>query len=309
MVAFLQAFGVSKMSNPLPDPDLAGQVLRFADRHGADHRSFPTGVAGLTLVRTRAPTALEAQAYHPLVCLVLQGRKESYLGRERVEFTAGNAVIISLDLPTRARVIEASPLRPYVALALRLDLDLVRSLALEMEPVVEAAEQPARAIEPGPVDAALVDAMRRLFALVDAPQDRPVLEPMIVREIHYRLLTAPHGGMLRRLAQRDSHASRIHRVLARIRGDCTTAFSVAELATLAGMSPSSFHDHFRAVTNTTPLQYIKDMRLLEARQRLRSGGDPVSSVAFAVGYESPTQFSREYARKFGVTPRADRDAA
>jgi len=297
------------MSNPPPDPALAAQVIGFADRHGADHRSFPTGVEGLTLVRTRAPTVLVAQAYHPLVCLVLQGRKESYLGRERVEFAAGSAVIISLDLPTRARVVEASPLRPYVALALALDLDLVRRLAMELGPVPEAVEPPARAIEPGPVDAALVDAMRRLFALVEAPQDRPVLEPMIVREIHYRLLVASHGGMLRRLAQRDSHASRIHRVLARIRGDCSAAFTVAELAALAGMSPSSFHDHFRAVTNTTPVQYIKDMRLLEARQRLRSGGDPVSSVAFAVGYESPTQFSREYARKFGVPPRADRDAA
>lgn len=294
---------------PLPAA-LAAAVVRFADARRADHRPTPCGVAGLSVVRARAPTPHEAVLYNPLVCLVLQGRKESALGADRVAFDAGAAVIVSLDVPTRARVVEATPEVPYAALALRLDLGMIRALSHQIGlPEAEVGPDPARAIAAGDADPALVDAMGRLFALDAAPQDRAVMAPLITREIHYRLLRAPQGAMLRRLARGDSHASRIHRVLAHIRDDCTAPFAVPELATRAGMSASSFHDHFRAVTGTTPLRYIKDMRLLEARERLQTSADPVSTVAFAVGYESATQFSREYARKFGRPPRADRAAA
>lgn len=284
---------------------LIADICRFADAQGADHRPCMTGVEGLSIVRARAPTHFEPGLYDPLLCVVLQGRKESFFGADQVRFGAGEALIVSLDLPTSSRVTEATAAAPYVALALQIDIGVIRGLSDELELLGQGQGQ---AMESGAADEALVDAMGRLFALTHTPGDVPVMRPLLVREVHYRLLQARHGGMLRSLARRDSHASRIHRVLAHIRKDCTAAFSVPDLAAMAGMSGSSFHDHFKAVTATTPLQYIKEMRLLEAR-RLLTEGEPVTGVAFAVGYESPTQFSREYSRKFGLPPSEDRAAA
>ncbi len=148
--------------------------------------------------------------------------------------------------------------------------------------------------------------MRRLVALTDKPADADALAPLVLRELHYRLLQADHRTMLRRLLRRDSNASRIARAIARIRADLTAPLSVPELAQVATMSTSTFHHHFKDVTATTPLQYQKSLRLLEARRRIRDEGRTVTEAAFGVGYQSSTQFSREYARTFGVAPREDR---
>ena len=289
------------------DENLVARVCSYADAHGAPEVPFETGIEGFTLVRCRAPTALEAMVYSPLLCLVLQGRKESYLGDARVSFGRGDSLIVSLDVPTVSRVTEASIRSPYVALALQLDMAVIRNLYDEAGEA-EIADGQARAIESGEADEAMVEAMGRLFDLVERPVEQRVLLPLLKREIHFRLLLARHGGMLRRLSHRDSHASRIARALSRIRKDFMEPLKVAELADVAGMSPSSFHEHFKALTATTPLQYQKDLRLLEARRRLIGGEESVSGVAFGVGYESPTQFSREYSRKFGTSPREDRMA-
>jgi transcriptional regulator GlxA family with amidase domain len=149
------------------------------------------------------------------------------------------------------------------------------------------------------------DPLARYLALMDAPLDAQVLGPSILREIHFRLLMSPIGGMLRNLLLIDSHASRVARAIQRIRTGFREPLAVADLARTAGMSVSSFHEHFRSVTGTTPLQYQKDLRLIEARKFLASGGQPVSMAAYAVGYESPTHFSRDYARKFGTPPSRD----
>ena len=292
----------------MPVTDLIDGICRYADRRGANHLPQPTEVEGLSIVRCRAPTLQEHSSYDPLLCLVLQGAKESALGHERIRFGAGEALIVSLDLPTVSQVVEASPSRPYVALALALDLAMLRGLADEIDAPGES-EGASRAIETGVAAERLVAAMGQLFALVEDPVERRVMAPLLKREIHFRLLMAAHGGMLRRLALRDSHESRIHRVLGHIRTDYAAPLRVPDLADMAGMSPSSFHEHFRAITASTPLQYIKDMRLLEARRQIQAGGVAISGVAFAVGYESPAQFSRDYARKFGVAPRDDRAAA
>ena len=289
----------------MPDQELIERICHFADAHDGPEVPFETGIDGFTLVRSRAPTALEGMIYMPLACLVLQGRKESYLGNAPVSFGRGQSLIVSIDVPSISRVVEASPQTPYVALALQLDMGEIRSLTEEAGEA-EIADERARAIASGEADAALVAAMGRLFDLVDRPLERRVLLPLLRREIHFRLLLARHGGMLRRLSRRDSHASRIARALSRIRKGYAQPLKVAELADAAGMSPSSFHEHFKALTATTPLQYQKDLRLLEARRRLIEGGQSVSGVAFEVGYESPTQFSREYSRKFGTSPRAER---
>ena len=250
-------------------PDLITRVCRYADAHDAPEVPFETGIDGFTLVRCRAPTALEAMVYSPLLCLVLQGRKESYLGDAGVSFGRGESLIVSLGVPTVSRVTEASRDAPYVALALLLDMSLILDLYDEAG---EAVDQQARAIASGAADGPLVEAMGRLFDLVERPLEQRVLLPLLRREIHFRLLLARHGGMLRRLAHRDSHASRIARALSRIRRDFAEPLKVAELADAAGMSSSSFHEHFKALTATTPLQYQKDLRLLEARRRLLGCG-------------------------------------
>ncbi len=289
----------------MSSPSLIQRIVRHADAQGAPETPTATGIPGFTYVRARRPTSIQPSLYRPLFCVVLQGRKESGEGEQRVSFGAGDSLIVSLDLPTVSRVTEASEEKPYVGLALEVDFREVRALADDIGEC-EAPSSPCQgALATGCADAALFDAMGRLFGLVERPADRSVLLPLVTREIHYRMLQAGHGTMLRSLTERSSHASRIARAIARIRQDFPAAVSVEDLARAAGMSPSTFHEHFKAATNTTPLQFQKDLRLLEARQLLQGGGSTVSAVAYDVGYESPNQFSREYARKFGNPPRVD----
>lgn len=287
---------------------LTRRIIRFADENQALSEPFQTGIDGVTIVRSREQTRLQAVRYTPLLCLVLQGRKESYLGGKRVAFAAGETLIVSIDLSSVSRITEASEAAPYVALAVEIDLGIIRQLTEELgETSITSAQSAAMAV--GAVDEDLAEAMERLFRLVEKPQDRPALLPLVMREIHYRLLLARHGGMLRRLAHSDSHVSRIERVLHHIRLKYDEPLRIPALANIAGMSVSSFHDHFKAVTATTPLKYQKDLRLMEARDRLIGGEDSVAAVAIDVGYESPAQFSREYSRKFGMPPSGARKLA
>lgn len=285
--------------------DLVQEIIDFADENGADGNPFPIGVPGMTLVRQRRPTLMYPVVYQPIFCLVLQGAKETCLGSETVRFSEGQSLIVGLDLPARARVVAASPEAPYAALALVLDMGLVRELAADVPPLSSGT---GRAVESGAADAAVVDAMRRLFELRAMPQAQPVLEPLIKREIHYWLLTVGHGRILLELAERDSRANRVARAIAAIHKDFTAALKVEDLARLAGMSVSAFHASFKDLTGTTPLQFQKQLRLIEARRLLQGDRLSVSSTAFQVGYESPTQFSREYSRQFGVSPRTDKGA-
>lgn len=288
-----------------PDAVLPERIRRYADARNAPEVPFFTDIEGFSMVRCRTPTSLQATAYTPLLCVVLQGSKESYFGATPVRFSAGESLIVSLELPTVSRVVDASVEAPYLALALELDLGLIRELYAEADDA-DFEDDEVRAIDAGVADEALVEAMGRLFDLVERPNGRRVLVPLLVREIHFRLLLARHGGMLRHLAQSHTHASRITRALKRIRSSFTEPLRIEELASLAAMSPSSFYEHFKSVTGTTPLQYQKDLRLLEARRRMLAGGQSVSSVAFEVGYESSAQFSREYSRKFGIAPSQER---
>jgi AraC-like DNA-binding protein len=255
---------------------------------------------GLRLLRHPRVTAFEATLYEPVVCLIVQGRKETTFGDRTLDARAGQCLLVSHDLPVRSRVLEA----PYLSLLLDVELGLLRSLYDE---VADAAPdvRPASVLEVHQADTALVDALRRYLALADAATDAKVLGPMIRKEIHYRLLTAPFGGMLRSLVRHDSHASAIARAIAQIRRDYSAPIEIPELARSVGMSTSSFHKHFKAVTSSSPLQYQKELRLLTARRLLVEGERTVSAAAFEVGYESPSQFSREYARKFGVQPSKD----
>ncbi|WP_346910320.1 AraC family transcriptional regulator N-terminal domain-containing protein [uncultured Roseibium sp.] len=286
--------------------ELARKVLEFADIRQAGDQPMPVGVDGLSLVRQRAPSEIYPVVYQPIFCLVLQGAKETYLGNRTVRFARMESLIVGLDLPALARVVQASQREPYVALALALDMTLIRELAGETGSCAGSGPRAAEAVVTGQADEAVLDAMGRLFALHDKPDAARVLEPLIRKEIHYWLLTARHGQILRDLAEQDSHAARIARAIAVIRRSFSSPLRVEDLARAAGMSGSAFHAHFKAITGTTPLQFQKQLRLMEARRLMQAEKLSVASTAFQVGYESPTQFSREYARHFGASPRSDR---
>ena len=284
--------------------DLARQVDDFIGDHTDTVAGGDTGIAGLYVHRQTQPNPFEAVVYHPVICLNLQGRKQVSIGDRSIAFAAGQSLIVSHDLPVAARVTEASPELPYLAIIVALDIAILQSLSDEVGEAVLDARQ-AQALAASETDSALVEAIARYFALIDDPVTAKVMTPLIRKEIHFRLLMASHGGMLRQLMRRDSHASRISRAISRIRAEYRSPLAIADLAEEAGMSPSSFHEHFKHITGTTPLQYQKDLRLMEARRLISMDGSSVSSAAYEVGYESPTQFSREYSRKFGIPPSND----
>jgi len=270
---------------------------RYSDDSAPQIRRLP----GLSVYRREAASDIEAVIYQPVLCLILQGSKTTAIGDHAVTLRPGDALLVSHDLPVVSRITEASADAPYLALILALDMGVVRGL---YEQVAEAPspEGDARALCAGPADPAWLAPLSRYLGLIDAPLDAEVLGPATLREIHYRLLRSSMGGMLRRRLVADSHASRVARAIARLRTGFRSPLSVPELARAAGMSASSFHAHFKAVTGTTPLQYQKDLRLIEARALLAERGRSVSEAAYAVGYESPTHFSRDYSRKFGLPP-------
>ncbi|WP_207481414.1 AraC family transcriptional regulator [Arenibaculum pallidiluteum] len=283
--------------------DLAARVMSYADANRFGDEPVATPVAGLKMVRSRVPSTSTPTIYRPLFCLVLQGTKQLVVGRNTLNFGRMESLVVSVDVPVLGRVIDASPEQPYVALALDLDMAELRGLVHEAR--FPAGDMAGCAAQTLAGDEQIVDAMRRLFALTERPEAVPVLRPLIVREIHYWLLNSRHGAMLKDLAHTNTHAAQIARAIARIKGEFTSPLRVAELARVAGMSVSAFHEHFRSVTGTTPLQFQKQLRLTEARHLLMNAGYSVSGAAFKVGYESPSQFSREYTRQFGVSPSKD----
>ncbi|GAB5448419.1 AraC family transcriptional regulator [Gymnodinialimonas sp.] len=247
-------------------------------------------------------TVFEAVVYNPVICLILQGGKEMSVGQQFVELDEGDMLLVSHDLPVVSKITEASAKRPYRALIFSLDLSVLRGLYEQVGAAV-LHQGHATSLSASKADPAWTEPMVRYLELMNAPLDAQVLGPMILREIHYRLLLSPIGGMLRSLLSVDSHASRVAKSIQQIRARFREPLVVGELAQVAGMSPSSFHEHFKSVTGTTPLQYQKDLRMIEARTLLERGVPSVSFAGFEVGYESPTQFSRDYSRKFGCSPK------
>ena len=273
-------------------------VRRHADAH-ADRSGFaPTPFRGLGVVRQLHPGELQVAVQKPLIAICLQGRKRVTMGTADFDYGAGEALLITADVPTTSRILEASPTSPYYALALELDPALLRSLSVEVD--FRAADVAPVRIEPADPD--VTDAALRLLRLLDRPAALPVLGEALLREMHYWLLAGCHGAAIRGLGAVDSHAHRIARAVALIRQDYANALRIGDLAAVAGMSESSFHQHFRAITTLSPLQFQKQLRLIEARRLMLAQGAAISHAAHAVGYESVPQFTRDYARLFGAPP-------
>lgn len=269
-------------------------------------------IDGLTLIRAAAPGGIEHAIARPLACLVLQGRKQVTTGARTLAFGAGDSLLISADMPTSSQITGA----PYLSLVIDLDFALIAELVEDMrsadagDPTAVADRESAlaTAVCVEPTDAETADAALRLLHLLDRPQSIPVLRAALMRELHYWLLAGRHGAAIRRIGAPDSQAHRVARAVALLRQDYGRPLPVERLAAIAGMSPSSFHAHFRAITSLSPLQFQKQLRLIEARRLMIAQGIPASRAAFAVGYESVPQFTREYRRLFGLPPGRDADS-
>ncbi|RDI03570.1 AraC family transcriptional regulator [Caldimonas thermodepolymerans] len=289
--------------------DLQASLVRLAMRHTLDREVVATDIPGLFLFRQDAPTRPINCMYEPGVALVLQGAKRVLLGDECYDYRAHQFVITSLDLPALSQVVEASPERPCLGMRLGLDLRSVAEMVLDSRQVQQRTQQPGgRGLEVGHADAALLDAFHRLLSLLDAPQDIAVMAPLVQREIIYRLLMSDQGARLRHIASAGSHGHRVARAIDWIKAHYAEPLRVQELAARVQMSVSSFHLHFRQLTSMSPLQYQKWLRLNEARRLMLVEGRDASTAAARVGYESPSQFSREYKRLFGVPPRRDMES-
>lgn len=285
---------------------LLDAVARYANAHADPDGVAVTPIPGLTLIRAIRPSALQYAISKPLVALVVQGQKRVSMGSDVFDFGAGDSLVITADVPTISQITEASVGRPYFSLVLDLDQALLTELSVEMKlaPVADAAP-----IRTEPTDAEVADAARRLLHLLDRPGSIPVLQTQLLREMHYWLLAGRHGSAIRRLGWADSNIQRVARAVAVLRSEFARPLPVEKLAAVAGMSVSSFHQHFRQVTSLSPLQFQKQLRLIEARRRMIAEGASASTAAYDVGYESVPQFTREYRRMFGMPPMRDVSAA
>ena len=259
---------------------------------------------GVRATISPVPTQVVHCVNEPRLGIVVQGAKRTIVGDRVFEYGEGDFVITSVDLPIASRITRASAARPYLACGIALNPAAIASLLLEAHGVDDLVATPCgMGVHAAPAE--LVEAMTRLLRLLDTPRDVPVLQPLIEREILWRLLSGPQAGRVRQIGLADSRLTQVSHAIRHIRQHYDRAIGVEELAALAAMSLSSFHRHFRAVTAMTPIQFQKQIRLQEARSRLLADADDVAAVGYAVGYDSPSQFSREYSRMFGAPPGRD----
>lgn len=274
---------------------LAETVRRHA---GEDARVIDGPDAMLITASTAAPA--QQIVYEPMLCVILEGAKRTTLGAHSYAYRAGDYLVVSADLPVSGEVLEA----PYTAVGVPLDPALIAELTLHAGGAA-TDEAPGRALNVSRMDDGLLDAVGRLVRLLDRPDDASVLAPMLQREIVWRLLAGEHGATVRQIGRKDGRLGRIQQVIAHLRERYAEPVRIEDLAELAGMSATSLHRHFKAVTSMTPLEYQKQVRLQEARNRLLSEGRDIAGIGFSVGYDSPSQFSREYSRQFGQPPGRD----
>lgn len=291
------ADSVTSVSNDM----LSNSIARWAE--GGELHT--TAVPGLSLFRRDQPTEPISGMYELSVCLVAQGAKRVLLGDDNYLYDAQHYLITSVDLPAIVQVIEASPTKPYLGLSLTFELREVAQLMVEGNLPQPRPQQSSRGMATGLVTQQLQDAFVRLIDLLDDEKDIPILAPTIQREILYRLLVGEQGERLRQIATAGSQSHQISKAIGWLRSNYTKAVSMDELAGLANMSSSTFHHHFRSLTALSPLQYQKQLRLQEGRRLMLVERLDAANAAFQVGYESPSQFSREYSRMFGAPPLRD----
>ncbi len=281
--------------------ELARRIASYMG--AAENRA--TGISGLSLYRKTSPTAPCSMTYEPAVTVLAQGRKRVDLGRTTFVYGESRYLLTSADLPIVSQIVEASEAAPCLAMSLKLEMPLIRELLSREEIQIAEAASDTPAMATGEATPEFLSACCRLIELLDTPQDIPFLSGLIQREIIYRILRQPEGARLRAIATLGDRSHRTVKAIAWIRANYAKPLRVEDLAHIAGMGISTLHHHFRALTAMSPLQYQKQLRLQAARERMLIDGLDAASAAFEVGYESASQFNREYGRLFGQPPMRD----
>ena len=276
-------------------------MTRFATGDG----TWATAISRLSFIRYSTPHQPMPAHYPPCFCLITQGSKSIAVGDDRLVYDAARFVVAAVDLPVIGVVLEATPKKPYLCVMLEIDTQELASLLLDLETPARADAAPRRGLFLGEATAPFVDAVWRLMRLLDTPGDIRALAPLAEREVLYRLLQSNADGRLRDVVAGNGPARRIARSIGWLRSHYDGPLRVERLAAAAHMSPSSFHAHFKRVTAMSPLQYQKLLRLQEARRLLMTDAVDAATAGHRVGYQSPSQFSREYRRAFGTSPGAD----
>jgi len=280
---------------------LGENIARWTEK-GEQHI---TAIPGLSLFRRDEPTEPVSGMYEPSICLVAQGAKRVLLGDDTYVYDAHHYLITSVHLPTIVQIITASRERPYLGLRLKFDQREISQLMADSNLPPPRTQQSSRGMATGEVTLSLLSAFQRLIDLLAEKEDIPILAPITQREIIYRLLVGDQGLRLRQIAAAGSQSHQIARAIVWLKGNFTRPLSIDDLAAQARMSTSTFHHHFRSMTALSPLQFQKQLRLQEARRLMLAERMDASTAAFQVGYESPSQFSREYNRLFGAPPLRD----
>lgn len=287
--------------------DACQELAELVERHthGKGNGIHPTAIAQLEFMRESvAPTVLRA-VYEPTLCIILQGRKETLLGQETYHYGAAQYIVVTVDLPLSGNIVEATVDKPYLCFKLSLDAAQLWEIIDQLQRSSDPRESAVRGLFVSDANTPLIECATRLTRLLDTPEDIPFLAPMMIRELYYRLLTSEQSEAVWQIATSGSHMQRIAEVINQIKAEFTQALSMDELAKQARMSSATFHRHFKAVTSMSPLQYQKQLRLLEARRLMLAEDADATQAAYQVGYESPSQFSREYSRMFGAPPMKD----
>ncbi len=280
---------------------LGESIARWAKKND----SVTTTIPGLILFRQDEPSKPTSLMYEPRVCVITQGAKRVMLGDDTYVYDAHHFLLASADLPTFVQIIEASREQPCLGLVLDIDQREISQLMVDSNLPPPRPQQTSRGMETGEVTLPLLTTFQRLIDLLDEPKDIPILAPIIKREIFYRLLVSDQGARLRQMASAGSQNNQIAHAITWLKGNFTEPLRIDDLAAQSNMSTSSFHHHFRQVTAMSPLQYQKWLRLNEARRLMLAEKTDATTAAFRVGYESPSQFSREYSRMFGAPPLRD----
>jgi len=280
---------------------LGKSIARWTD----DGDKLVTAIPGLALFQRDEPTQPESRMYEPRICLIAQGAKRVLLGDDTYVYGERHFLITSVNLPTVVQITKASREKPCLGLILKLDQREISQLMVDSNLPLSRPQQSSRGMAVGEVTLPLLTAFQRLVDLLEEPNDIPILAPIIQREIFYRLLVGDQGARLRQIASAGSQSQQIARAIDWLKDNFTRPLRIDDLATQVNMSTSTFHHHFRTLTAMSPLQYQKWLRLNEARRLMLIENQDAATVAFQVGYESPSQFSREYSRLFGEPPLRD----
>jgi AraC-like DNA-binding protein len=281
------------------------ELAEVIEQHAGTDGIHTTAIPRLILCRASQIEEPMHGVYEPAVCIVAQGRKQSIAGKDTYVYDAEKYLVVSVGIPAVGRILEASPDRPFLCLALSLEPPVISELMLDSDIERASREQPASALAVSTLDHGLLDACVRLLGLLGAPGDISVLAPLAEKEIVYRLMQGDQATRISQLACAESRHQDVNRAITWIKRNFRAAFSVDFLASEARMSTSALHRHFKTVTGTSPLQFQKHLRLLEARRLMLSEAMDAAAAAHAVGYESPSQFNREYRRLFGAPPIHD----